>query len=238
VSAPLVVNTTDGTVWTRREGTRGGEALYAPEKCGTCPQFVMVTMTELAELGIAGSADVLPMPVGTEPQANEPFVPQTERSHWAAIADALNAAEAAGMSVGIDLDGTLTDHNAWSVVWDRDATRWEVAEYEDETATEQPPLTVFRASHDSIVMGLYRTAAEARKHCETQQRREYEGTDTTATAWWVEDEDTVDQPELTEAELYEHTQSKVVPGPGLTRPTGYVVTALEIAAKYDEGADE
>jgi hypothetical protein len=69
VSAPLVVNTTDGTVWTRREGSRGGEALYAPEKCGQCPQFVMATLTELAEHGIAGSADVLPVPVGTAPLA-------------------------------------------------------------------------------------------------------------------------------------------------------------------------
>jgi hypothetical protein len=68
VSAPLVVNTNDGAVWTRREGSRDGEALYAPEKCGTCPQFVMVTLTELAELGIAGSADALPVPVVPEPQ--------------------------------------------------------------------------------------------------------------------------------------------------------------------------
>lgn len=66
MSAPLVVNTLDGTVWTLREGMRGGEALYAPEKCGQCPQFVMATLTELAEHGIAGSADVLPVPVGPE----------------------------------------------------------------------------------------------------------------------------------------------------------------------------
>lgn len=69
MSAPLVVNTTDGTVWTRREGSRGGEALYAPEKCGKCPQFVMATLTELAVHGIVGAADVLPVPVGPEPQA-------------------------------------------------------------------------------------------------------------------------------------------------------------------------
>lgn len=54
-------------------------------------------------------------------------VPRTERSYWQAIADALNAAHAAGMPVGIDLDGTLTDHNAWSVIWDRDAERWVLA---------------------------------------------------------------------------------------------------------------
>ncbi|MCZ4509908.1 hypothetical protein O3Q52_17235 [Streptomyces sp. ActVer] len=67
MSAPLVVNTTDGTVWKRREGTRDGLALYAPEKCGGCPEFVMATYAELVEHGVAGSADVLPMPVGPGP---------------------------------------------------------------------------------------------------------------------------------------------------------------------------
>lgn len=60
------------------------------------------------------------------------FVPRTERQRWQDIADALNAAHAAGMPVGIDLDGTLTDHRMWSVVWDRDAERWTVAGYEDD----------------------------------------------------------------------------------------------------------
>lgn len=61
---------------------------------------------------------------------------RTERSYWCAIAEALNAAVAAGMPVGIDLDGTLTDHNAWSVVWDRSAERWAVAGYDEEPAAE------------------------------------------------------------------------------------------------------
>jgi hypothetical protein len=39
--------------------------LYAPESVQTCPNFVMATLAELAEHGIAGSADVLPVPVGT-----------------------------------------------------------------------------------------------------------------------------------------------------------------------------
>ncbi|WP_406168914.1 hypothetical protein [Streptomyces sp. NBC_00996] len=60
------------------------------------------------------------------------FVPRTERSHWVSIADALNAAHSAGMAVGIDLDGTLTDHHMWSVIWDRAAERWTVAGYEVE----------------------------------------------------------------------------------------------------------
>ena len=70
MSAPLVVNTTDGTVWTRRTVTRGGLALYAPEGVCSCPEFVMATLPELAEHGIAGSADVLPVPAGPEPQSD------------------------------------------------------------------------------------------------------------------------------------------------------------------------
>lgn len=80
----------------------------------------------------------LPMPVGPEPQAAEVFVPRTERSYWVDIAAALNAAHSAGMPVGIDLDGTLTDHNAWSVVWDRAAERWTVAGYEAEADAAEP----------------------------------------------------------------------------------------------------
>ncbi|MFC8424007.1 hypothetical protein ACFUN7_24535 [Streptomyces sp. NPDC057236] len=69
MSAPLVVNTRDGVCWTRRTVTSGGIALYAPEQVRTCPGFVMATIDELAEHGIVGSADALPMPVGPEPRA-------------------------------------------------------------------------------------------------------------------------------------------------------------------------
>jgi hypothetical protein len=70
VSAPRVVNLTDGSVWERRAETRAGLALYAIEgapKC--CPPCVMATYAELEEHGIAGSADVLPMPVGSKLQS-------------------------------------------------------------------------------------------------------------------------------------------------------------------------
>jgi hypothetical protein len=98
-------------------------------------------------------------------------------------------------------------------------------------------LTIYRASHDSIVMGLYTTAAEARKHCETLVRREY-GETSKVHLWWREDEDTVDQPEDGEQELYEHVKSVGVTGPGWTHRTGYVVTPLTVASKFDEEADE
>ena len=64
MSAPRFVNTKDGVCWTRRTVTSGGIALYAPEGVCKCPEFVMATLAELAEHGIVGSADVLPVKVG------------------------------------------------------------------------------------------------------------------------------------------------------------------------------
>ncbi|WP_338683829.1 hypothetical protein QD712_25515 [Streptomyces acidiscabies] len=223
MSAPLVVNTRDGVCWTRRGALRGGEALYAPEGVPCSREALMLTESEVAERGIVGQADALPMPVA--PGAPGPsadlrgevdrlrrerdaycdrvdaltsvargnkrhvisltdecrqlaaevaelkvvqrhtdealddavrelragggvFVPRTERQRWVAIADALNAAHEAGMPVGIDLDGTLTDHEAWSVVWDRAAGRWTVAGYDDEPdgiTRSIAPTQVFQA---------------------------------------------------------------------------------------------
>lgn len=90
-----------------------------------------------------------------------------------------------------------------------------------------PPtdLTVYRASHDSIVMGLYITAAAARAHCETAERRSWP-TGTSLAFDWVEDE------EDGIAELV------VVAGQNEESTTDYVVTALTVASKYDEEADE
>ncbi|MEU0990470.1 hypothetical protein ABZ347_27840, partial [Streptomyces sp. NPDC005953] len=89
---------------------------------------------------------------------------------------------------------------------------------------EPADLTIYRASHDSIVMGLYQTPEEARRHCETVLRREYEGA--TVEHWWPEPEDD-------EAELFEHVTPKGF-DTGRTWRTGYVVTALTVSAKYDE----
>jgi hypothetical protein len=91
----------------------------------------------------------------------------------------------------------------------------------DEAAAAEQPLTVYRASHDSIVMGLYTTAAEARKHCETEMRRDLP---TVALDWIEDEEDGV-------AELVASVDED-------ERATGYVVDALEVAAAYDDEVDE
>jgi hypothetical protein len=68
VSAPLVINLKDGSVWERRAVTAAGVALYALAGSCKCPEFLMASESELAAQGIAGTADVLPVPVGPEPQ--------------------------------------------------------------------------------------------------------------------------------------------------------------------------
>jgi hypothetical protein len=72
---PLVVNTQDGTCWMRRAVTREGRGLYAvADAPACCPEFVMATLAELAEHGLASMVDALPMPVGSGRQ-----VPELER---------------------------------------------------------------------------------------------------------------------------------------------------------------
>lgn len=78
---PLVVNTQDGNCWTRRAVRRDGGGLYAlAEVRGDVPDLVLVTLKELAELGLRSMADALPMPMG--PVLQEPaedVTPQVQK---------------------------------------------------------------------------------------------------------------------------------------------------------------
>lgn len=87
-----------------------------------------------------------------------------------------------------------------------------------------PVLTVYRASHDSIVMGLYTTRQAAYEHCEAHELRD----DAVSPMTWNVDEDGV-------AELL---RIRVPRSPGAESTTGYEVTPLEIASEYDAEADE
>jgi hypothetical protein len=78
---PLVVTTKDGVSWLRRAVTQDGHGLYAVTDSCTCPEYLMASLAELAEHGIAGSAHALPMPVAPEPAAYPPAFP------WAALMD-------------------------------------------------------------------------------------------------------------------------------------------------------
>ncbi len=264
MSAPLVVNTKDGTCWTRREATRGGESLYAPEKCGQCPEFVMATLTELAEHGIVGSADALPMPTGPEPlalseQQIEALAAAGDRVVNDAVHQDLCACDAwpeRCLSTGNyfmgawDVSGLETALPAVLGLWEQmrggelKSLRARVAELEVERhstnealddavqalregeTAEVPALTVFRASHESIVMGLYTTAAEARKHCETFVRREEAGGDRLSFDWIPDDED---DPAIWELVVQRGEDETT---------TGYCVAVVDVASAFDEEADE
>ncbi|MCG0066258.1 hypothetical protein L0F81_23700 [Streptomyces tricolor] len=92
---------------------------------------------------------------------------------------------------------------------------------------EAAPTTVYRAEHpdSGITLGHYGTEAAARAHCEATERRSWPTGTTLAFDWIEDDEDRVAELVVTAGQNEEST-------------TGYIVTALELASEYDEGADE
>lgn len=100
------------------------------------------------------------------------------------------------------------------------ALRVRVAELEKAASAD---LTVYRASHESIVIGHYTTARVAREHCEAYVRREHPG----AVLDWIADEDD----DLSPAELAEQVGDEEA-------LTGYVVTPVSVAAEFDADGDE
>jgi hypothetical protein len=113
MSAPLVVNTTDGTCWKLRPQTRFGMALYAIEGAPKdCPQGVMATYAELVEHGIAGEAFSLPMPVGPQPR------PESGSKVAALIGDAKPATDALLVQLGESVRDRLAhDHTTQREDW-------------------------------------------------------------------------------------------------------------------------
>jgi hypothetical protein len=94
-------------------------------------------------------------------------------------------------------------------------------------ATATPELTVYRASHESIVMGLYTTHDAARGHCETEERLSWPKGTSVAFGWVPDDSDPLSPEELV-----------VFAGQNDESVTGYVVTPLEVASEYNAEADE
>lgn len=96
---------------------------------------------------------------------------------------------------------------------------------EGESTPPTAELTIYRASHDSIVMDHYTTREAAREHCETLMHREQPDADLN---WYTDPtEGYEDAPE----DLF-----MVIAGG--ESDTGYAVTALEVASEYDAEADE
>lgn len=264
MSAPLVVNTADGACWTRRAVTEGGVALYALADVCSCPEFVMATFEELAARGIVGSAFVVPAPVGPESKPRTMLDHGRDALRARMTKDDLRLVLENVITYAASLETERHRTNEWAddaaeaLRRDRDRiAELEVAAIEGRAALAalchdledpgsnafgalfllqqatpgtpmepgEPTPTVYRASHDSIVMGLYTTADAARAHCEAEERRAWAKNSAPTDFDWIEDE------EDGVAEL-----TAWVGGEECT--TGYVVTALEVAASYDEGADE
>jgi len=96
-------------------------------------------------------------------------------------------------------------------------------------AAQPAEVTIYRASHDSIVMGLYTTRDAAQTHCEAKVRQEEPEGSIQHLSWWADD--TGDQAE------YELHITPADPG-ALIHGTGYVVKPLTVAAAYDPDGDE
>ncbi|MFG3085066.1 hypothetical protein [Streptomyces parvulus] len=160
MSAPLVINLKDGSVWERRAMSQAGVALYALAGTCACPEYVMASEAELAELGIVGSADALPMPVG-------PSVPVSEAELDSGM-DELSAYFRVRLALASAQRG-------------RRDLRARVAELEAAQGT------VYRAEHpdSGITLGHYSTAKAARDHCEAVERRAW----STFECDWIEDEE-------------------------------------------------
>lgn len=123
-------------------------------------------------------------------------------------------------------DAVLVDA-APSYLWFRDDATSELEKLRARVAElEAAPLTVYRAAHDSIPMGLYRTAEAAREHCEDMVRCENPpGVDLVFD--WIGDDDDPEEP-----------RELVVQVDGREDVTGYYVTALTVAAEYDPDGPE
>lgn len=105
---PLVVNTQDGSCWVRRAVTREGRGLYALEGApACCPEYVLASLRELAEIGLRGMADALPMPVGTDAKATglERLTPEQRE----AIAQQLGDAKPARAELIVSFGKSVAD---------------------------------------------------------------------------------------------------------------------------------
>lgn len=81
---PLTVTLKDNSVWRRRAVTDTGLGLYAVEGSCQCPEYLLVSLAELAVHGIQGMAHALPMPVGPQPRPSGGFPPALP---WARLMD-------------------------------------------------------------------------------------------------------------------------------------------------------
>jgi len=212
VTVPFEWDGVPGQVWYLRPVER----YIVPERCATCPTPLAGAGTQFVRLGSRG-APVICVPC--RDRMYEAWVREAAVRELGALPMPVGTAADAELDVAVDsLAAYVRLRLALaSAQRGRRELRARVAEL------EAAPTTVYRASHDSIPMGLYTTAAEARAHCEADERRSWM-TGTTLSFDWIEDDGV--------AELV------VTAGQNEESTTNYVVEALEAASKYDAEADE
>lgn len=166
MSAPLVINTRDGACWTRRTVTTGGIALYAPEAVKTCPAFVMATLAELAEHGIVGSADVLPMLAGPEPQQTRTVLDRARAVLGARVAkDDLRLVLGNVVGYAAELEGRLrvTDDLRVRALGENDALRKQLGDAGRERDTLRERVAELEAERHTTNEALSEAAEQLRK---------------------------------------------------------------------------
>ena len=256
MSAPLVVNTKDNTTWVLHTVTRAGLALYAVAGACACPSYLLATLEELAEHGIVGSADALPMPVGPEPRCVEDELTGARLSLWeeeqttARLRLALESAKRGRRDLRADASFAEGSRLRWrkaaiEAERERDALRARVTELEVERhstnealddavqalrkgeSAEVLALTVYRAEYDpGVPLGTYTNLKAAQQHCETFVRCEEADGDRLSFDWIPDDED---DPAIWELVVQRGEDETT---------TGYCVAVVDVASAFDEEADE
>lgn len=146
---------------------------------------------------------------------------------WRAIAEVQHAHNTAAGPDGDEVPDGITRLIAPTRALSADDAAGVKPEAPGIPAAETAPLTIYRASHESIVMGLYTTREAARAHCEQSLSGQYPES-TTLVFDWIGDESEPEDPWELVAEI----------DGGDEQPTGYVVTPLEVASEYDPEAGE
>ncbi|MFJ3085027.1 hypothetical protein [Streptomyces sp. NPDC086838] len=92
--------------------------------------------------------------------------------------------------------------------------------------TADPGVTVYRAAHGSIAVGLYSTEDAARRHCEALLFTEH--ADESALIFdWIGDDEDLEEPRELVVQLGDKDE----------QPTGYVVQALRVDPYFDPDAE-
>lgn len=189
----------------------------------------MSARDEGAELAaVVAERGALPMPVAPEPQAADS---SSLAGYKAAYRDAVaTVARQAQKIAELERIANAERAHVEGLLRERHVTNEALDDAVQALGAKQSAqLTVFRASHESIVMGHYDSRKAAMDHVHATLANE-EGGDVTARVIWRADDPEAEEP-VWECWLFDSDMAD-------DSPTRYVVTPLEVASEYDAEADE